>query len=141
MPTQSRQGQRTDGRFLFACASCGNVAATLEVIHEDREVDGGPLPGGARLRVRPGAPSCRLEFVNVSVGVAPNGLVELVSGVDAIDPLVLRRIDWELAAFCCVSCERNYCPQCWTTWAVFDEGFFDCMRGRCPRGHEQMLSD
>lgn len=139
--TRSRQGQKVDGSFTFTCASCGRPAATLEVIDEERQIDGGPMPGGHRLTWKPGTPSFRLEFVNVCTGEAPAGLVELVSGVDVVDPLVVRRLDWELAAFCCVSCRLNYCPTCWTTWAEFDDGFFDCMRGRCPRGHEQMLAD
>jgi len=25
--------------------------------------------------------------------------------------------------------------------AVYDDGFFDCIRGRCPKGHERTLED
>jgi hypothetical protein len=137
---QTRHGARVDGRFTFTCASCGGVAATLAILLEDREVDGGALPGGERLRWRPQPPSYRLEFVNVTTGGASTGLVALLSD-DVVDPLVLRGLDWELAGFCCDSCELNYCAKCWSTWVEFDEGFFDCMRGRCPQGHEQMLDD
>ena len=108
---------------------------------DDHPVDGGPMPDGTRLTWNPGAPAYRLEFVNVNTGKAPGDLADLVSGHDVLDPLVVRRFDWELASFCCCTCQLNYCSKCWSTWVEFDDGFFDCMRGRCPRGHEQMLDD
>lgn len=136
----TRHGAKVDGQFVFTCGSCGGVAATLAIILEDREVDGGALPGGGPSPWRPRAPSYRLKFVSVRTSGASHGLVELLSG-DVVDPVVLRGLDWELAAFCCDSCELNFCPTCWSTWVEYDEGFFDCMQGRCPHGHEQMLAD
>ncbi|KAA1424024.1 hypothetical protein [Nocardioides antri] len=141
MSNVGRHGVRTDGRFEFTCASCGGVAATLAVVDDDQPIDAGALPDGARLSWSPGAPSYRLEFVNVNTGTAPDGLVDLVSDLDEVDPLVVRRIDWELAAFCCHVCELNYCSKCWSNWVEFDDDFYDCTRGRCPAGHEQMLDD
>ena len=99
------------------------------------------MPDGTRLTWNPGAPAYRLEFVNVNTGKAPDDLANLASGLDVLDPLVVRRFDWELASFCCCTCQLNYCSKCWSTWVEFDDGFFDCMRGRCPRGHEQVLDD
>jgi len=132
---------RIDGRFEFTCASCGDVAATLSVMDDERPVDAGPLPDGTRLSWTPRAPSYRFEFVGVNTGTAPADLADLISGLDEIDPLAVRRVDWELAAFCCHACQLNYCSKCWSTWIEFDEGFYDCMQGRCPRGHEQALDD
>lgn len=137
---KSRLGVKTGGQFVFPCASCGGVAATLAIINDDREVDGGPMPGGGRLSWKPGAPSYRLDFININTGHASAGLTR-IAGTEVIDPLDVRRLDWELAAFCCPSCVLNYCPKCWKTWVEFDEGFYDCTRGRCPQGHEQILDD
>lgn len=139
--SESRHGVAADGQFVFTCAQCGGVAATLAVIDDDRELDGGPMPGGGRLSWKPTAPSYRLEFVNVATGEASAGLAKLAIGAGVIDPLVVRRLDWELAAFCCSSCQLNYCSACWRTWIEFDDGFYDCTRGRCPHGHEQALAD
>ena len=49
---------------------------------------------------------------------------EILSG-EAPDPAALRRIDWAD----------------WRTYVLFDEGFYDCTMGRCPRGHEHMIDD
>ena len=60
---------------------------------------------------------------------------------EALDPAALRRIDWELAPFYCPDCAQNYCRADWRTYVLFDEGFYDCTMGRCPRGHEHMIDD
>jgi len=137
----SRLGVKTNGVVVFRCASCGGRAATLAVTDSGTPVDGGPMPDGSRLTWTPDSPAYRLEFVCVNTGPASSDLAQLISGVDLIDPLAVRRVDWELAAFCCRECELNYCSKCWSTWVEFDDGFFDCMRGHCPRGHEQKLDD
>ena len=116
MSNVSRLGVKVEGRFVFTCASCGGIAATLAVTDEDQPVDGGPLPDGTRLTWEPGAPAYRLEFVNVNTGKAQDGLADLVSGLDVLDPLLVRPFDWELAAFCCHTCHLNYCSKCWSTW-------------------------
>ena len=104
-------------------------------------IDAGPLPDGTRLSWTPGAPAYRYEFLGVNLGKASAELTDLMSGLDELDPHVLRNVDWELAAFCCHTCQLNYCSKCWSTWIEFDEGFYDCTLGRCPRDHEQALDD
>jgi hypothetical protein len=136
-----RHGLKAEGQFRFTCASCGGVAATLSVMDTEQPVDAGPLPDGTRLSWTPEAPSYRFEFLGVTTGKASAALADLVSGLDELDPLILSRVDQELAAFCCTGCQRNYCATCWSTWIDFDEGFYDCTWGRCPQGHEQMLDD
>ncbi len=54
----------------------------------------------------------------------------------------LFELDLELAPFYCPACDENFCGAHWRTRDVFDaEGFHDCIRGTCPRGHERMLED
>jgi hypothetical protein len=48
---------------------------------------------------------------------------------------------WELTPFYCPDCGLNYCHRDWDTYVLFDEGFYDCTKGRCPEGHEHMLDD
>ena len=137
----SRHGVKTGSGFEFTCAACGAVAATLSLVDGEQPVDAGPLPDGTRLSWTPGAPAYRFEFLGTNTGLASAGLVDLLSGVDALDPLVLGGVDAELAAFCCHTCQLNYCANCWSTWIEFDEGFYDYTQGRCPQSHEQMLDD
>lgn len=137
----SRLGVKVAGQFEFTCASCSKVAATLSLLDGEGPVDAGPLPDGARVSWTPGGPAYRFEFLGVNTGLASVGLADLISGVEELDPSVLAGVDAELAAFCCHTCQLNYCSDCWSTWIEFDEGFYDCTQGRCPQGHEQMLDD
>jgi hypothetical protein len=36
------------------------------------------------------------------------------------------QIDWELAPSCCPDCDLNSCRADWHTYALVDEGFYDC---------------
>ena len=57
------------------------------------------------------------------------------------DARLLYELDLEFAPFWCPSCDASYCGEHYQHWTVYDEGFFDCIRGRCPVGHERMLVD
>ena len=50
-------------------------------------------------------------------------------------------LDREYAPFWCRACAKSYCRACWVVWVDYDEGFYDCTRGRCPDGHERILDD
>ena len=48
----------------------------------------------------------------------------------------------DFVAFHCHQCDQSYCDTCWSIGPLeFDEGFYDCTRGRCPTGHEQIVDD
>jgi hypothetical protein len=48
----------------------------------------------------------------------------------------------DLFGFVCGECGVAYCGRCWDIGPpLFDEGFYDCTRGTCPKGHEQTLDD
>jgi hypothetical protein len=134
--------RREDGAFVFDCERCGQVAAQLSISAAGADTDAGPLPGGDRLVLRGGEqPTVRLEFVNVSVRPAAPALVTLLANTSELDAAQVRSVDPELAAFMCRECRRNYCPDCWSPWTQFDDGFYDCTMGRCPAGHRQLLDD
>ena len=35
----------------------------------------------------------------------------------------------------------NYCSSDWDTCVLFDEDFYDCTKGSCPKGRQHMLDD
>ena len=56
--------------------------------------------------------------------------------------LELHRLDYDAFGFICRKCGCAYCIDCWeNVHEIFDEGFHDDTRGRCPEGHEPMLAD
>lgn len=68
-----------------------------------------------------------------------------LSGLDAAlrahDVRSLYAMDTEYVPFWCRSCSKNYCRACWLMWVDYDDGFYDCTRGRCPVGHERIMDD
>jgi hypothetical protein len=63
------------------------------------------------------------------------------AALKAQDVEALYKIDPEFAPFLCHRCHKSYCKSCWTVWVEFDEVFYDCTRGRCPKGHERVMDD
>jgi hypothetical protein len=125
----------------FRCGACGEVAAVVRAVPAQRTVDMGP-PLGPQVPDRDGV------VVDYFFGTAWKradpatfaDVREILSG-EAPDPAALRRIDWELAPFYCPECGQNYCRADWRTCVSFDQGFYDCTMGTCPRGHEHMVDD
>jgi len=66
------------------------------------------------------------------------------AAIERHDARGLFDVNFELTPFYCPTCDACYCGDHWTRWDVFDEdapSFHDCIRGRCPNGHERMLED
>jgi hypothetical protein len=79
--------------------------------------------------------------VSVTIGLESNQIASVASALEQHDVAALFAIDREFAPFWCPDCEAAYCAIHYRHWDVYDDGFFDCVRGVCPRGHERMLMD
>jgi hypothetical protein len=66
---------------------------------------------------------------------------QVAQALDTGDGAVLFAIDQEYAPFWCPRCAAAYCREHYRSFTVYDEGFFDCIRGVCPKGHERTLVD
>ena len=125
----------------FRCAGCGEIAAVVRVVPAGAAADMGP-PLGRQSQSRAGVvvdyfDGTAWKAVGIEVFQAVRGIL----ASEAPNPVALRQIDWELAPFHCPECGQNYCRADWHPTVVFDEGFYDCTRGRCPNGHEHMIDD
>lgn len=65
----------------------------------------------------------------------------VLAALGAGDARALHALDLEFVPFWCPRCDTAYCGRHWITWDLFDDGFFDEKRGRCPAGHERKLLD
>jgi len=72
--------------------------------------------------------------------VVPNVPV-LEAALRAHDISAIYALDREYAPFWCPPCGKSYCRNCWVVWVPYDEGFYDCTRGRCPESHERIMDD
>jgi hypothetical protein len=77
----------------------------------------------------------------VTITLARDWAAEAIAALQEHDVKKLRRIDSEFAPFWCFRCEKSYCRTHWRTATRYDEGFFDCIEGTCPKGHRQTLMD
>lgn len=76
---------------------------------------------------------------------------QISGGIDAVraamlagDAEALMRLDREIVPFYCRECATSYCEVHWTTWSEFDPdwpGWFEELRGLCPKGHERQIYD
>ena len=41
----------------------------------------------------------------------------------------------------CPKCDSIYCSEHYTTEEEWDEGFYDCTYGTCPKGHRRIIHD
>lgn len=94
-----------------------------------------------KVQVRPGE---ILIWGPLSLGAAINAGDEerLLAAVAAGDARALYAVNPEFAPFFCPRCNSCYCADHWEQQDDFEEdGWFDCVRGTCPRGHKRMLQD
>ncbi len=131
---------------FFHCDTCQKVAAKVAVVPpyapdprfapEDLGPDGVGTIGekNARISIEGGPVT-----VTISLGKELQG--EVRNALEAKDALALYEVDFEFAPFVCPKCSAVYCEEHWIVEDVYDEGFYDCAYGTCPRGHRRVLAD
>lgn len=136
----------------FTCHQCGAEAGRVGVYAPGEAVPGRGDKEGELLMGRfDNEPADRARLTVVS-GVGDisffvfdlNGVLRVLGAADVGDARVARAlyaIDSEYVPFWCPRCPASYCGRHWETWDLFDDGFFDEKRGRCPKGHERKLID
>jgi hypothetical protein len=104
------------------CARCNGVAAKVSLLSDGLQ---------------------RRGFIGevTKFGEVEN-LRRLMDMVRSADFDSARGADADFVAFHCRECKRSYCERCWRLGPPeFDDGFYDCTRGTCPEGHEQIIDD
>jgi hypothetical protein len=114
----------------FTCEACGAAAGEVVLL-------GGPQEGELS----------RSSPLTGTLTAFPRGaeFERLRRALEAGTPQAVFAADRELVPAYCPDCDRVYCEAHWIVWSERDddEDFFwiDCIRGRCPQGHERMLED
>lgn len=113
----------------FECEICGREAGLVQLV---------ATPTGSNIQRNSFTGSLHLPILNEAVDM-------IRAAIAAGDAHALYKFDLEVASFYCPSCGKCYCGKHWARWDVFenDDGYVhhDCIRGRCPAGHERMLED
>jgi hypothetical protein len=106
--------------LVIACARCERTAARLQLY------DG-------YLAVR--------EFAATEMRVDHERAEPLREAIAARDAAAVHEVWCDFAPCFCRGCRLSYCSKCWRGQLVFDDGLYDCTRGTCPNGHEQIIDD
>jgi hypothetical protein len=105
----------------FWCADCGRPAGTFALIGHDIVL---------------------ATFLGrMTLPVADNDLDDVCGLLEDRDVEALNARDSEWTPFWCPVCKLSFCGTHWAQETLFDDGFFDEIRGTCPRGHTQQLWD
>ena len=131
---------------VFICHRCRTEAGRLTVYARGEAV---PARGGDEVGQlvaqfdKDAAVRARLSMISGlgDVTFAGFDLDAALAAIATGDAKALYVIDPEYVPFWCPRCDHSYCARHWVTWDLFDDGFFDEMRGRCPKGHERKLLD
>jgi len=110
----------------FSCSVCSEIVGTVVLYLVDN---------GLQLK--------RSSFTgDMFIGVPADMTSRVNAFVVTGEVRSLFCFDLEVCPFFCPECDANYCGTHWDRWDVFDDdGWHDCIRGRCPNGHERMLED
>jgi len=116
------------------CSQCGRAAAEIALLPGSEQGES-LLHEHDRLE--------RTDFIGMLTQTGEyTDLLALFEAIARADYAKARAIDPDLVAFCCKKCERVYCDQCWQLDPPeFEDGFYDCTRGTCPQGHQQIVDD
>ena len=125
------------GVATWHCDVCGSTAADVRTVESGQPdptalddlmvnydrivIDGGPVP--------------------ITISLRHAQLERVAEAIRKSDVRALFAINEEFAPFWCPQCEAAYCGDHYSHWDEYDEGFFDCVRGVCPNGHERILMD
>jgi hypothetical protein len=105
----------------FWCTACGRPAGTIALIGDNAVL---------------------ATFLGrMTTKITGEGSEELRAVLARGDAETLCEHDVELAPFWCRECKLTYCGGHWLQETVFDDGFFDEIRGVCPAGHSRLLWD
>jgi hypothetical protein len=111
----------TIAAHTFACSVCGASAGRVQV-----------GPGEALV----------WSMCNTGTAISARAQKRLITALVAGEARQVYAVDPELAPFFCPRCKACYCSEHWKQRDIFEEdGFFDCVLGICPRGHERILCD
>ena len=114
---------------LSNCAVCGHPAGSLTLIGASEE-DSGNTPHSLLACGPLGLVSSTLKDVEPTRTAVTNGDLEFF----------FHEND-EFVTWYCGHCEDSYCSRHWETETLYDDGFYDCTYGTCPKGHRRKLDD
>jgi|SRR5215510_11745578 len=119
-------------KATFDCALCNGLAGTIELL-PPRHPEG-LSKDEATIFLR--------DFIGTEkVVVTPEGRPRVEAALIQADAAALFQVERLWAPFYCPACACVYCRKHWVIVPEYDDGFFDCSYGTCPKGHRRLTED
>ena len=115
----------------FHCALCNELAGTVELLPP---AHGQSLAQTTTIFLK--------DFIGTEqVVVSDQQAQGIQAALMQTDAAALYAVERLFAPFYCPECACVYCRKHWTVVPEYDENFFDCSYGWCPKGHKRMVED
>ncbi len=117
--------QSVQGELVFRCRICQATAVTLAVTGTSVQVNSAIRQFSLRPRF-PGQGEVLIEDLKAGrYQKVHQLLLKVCEGLD----------------YYCPECDCFYCADHYIVVPAFEEGFYDCARATCPRGHRRIIDD
>ena len=122
---------RRKPKATFRCSLCRKTAGVVELLPRGHAES---LSNSDTIRIS--------GFIGRERVVVPEaGIADLRAILERGDAAKLYELENLWAPFWCPTCAAVYCIAHWTVVPKYDEGFFDCSHGFCPKGHKRLIED
>ena len=116
--------------YHLPCSVCGKITVKYKIGHGWFDKKKSLVYSGITH-----SRSLRKELANVLFEILDN---EEISGVHQF---MLAHHSLEGLDAYCPECDKIYCWDHYNAREEFDDGFYDCTCGECPKGHRRMIDD
>jgi len=120
----------SDLEYHLPCSVCGKTAVNFKIGYGRLDEKESLVFRGITLET-----SLNVELANVLFKILQNE--DLLS----IHIFMKRYHSFEGMDAYCPECDKIYCWEHFNAWEEYDDGFYDCTYGECPKGHKRMIDD
>ena len=120
----------SDLEYHLPCSVCGKVAVNFKIGYGRLDDKESLVFRGITIET-----SLRVELVEI--------LFKIIEDADllGIHNFMKKYHSFEGMDAYCPECDEIYCWEHYNAREEYDDGFYDCTYGECPRGHKRMIDD
>jgi hypothetical protein len=120
----------SDLEYILPCSVCGKIAVVFKIGYGRLDEKESLVFRGITLET-----SLNVELVKILFKVLQNNDL-----LDAHNFMKKYHSNEGMDAYC-PECNKIYCWEHYDAREEYDDGFYDCTYGECPKGHKRMIDD
>ena len=120
----------SDSQFQLPCSICNKVAVEFKIGNDQFNNQESLLFRGIT------------HGTSLNINLAEHLFKILkANNLSEIHQLMKKHHSYEGLDAYCPECDKIYCWEHYNAREEFDDGFYDCTYGKCPKGHKRMIDD